>query len=1452
MNWNDYKTYGDSPQNAFETLCNQLFERYLRRSYGNYLNKFRVINGAGGDGGIEAYGELVSGDIIAVQAKWFRQSLDNSEIFQIKNSILTAKKLRPQIKKYIICIPHDVSSLKIGRSNKPTVNHEENKIDNLIDEVSLAHPDLELCWWFDNELLSELHQVDNEGVHKYWFDKELISLGYLSKLLSLQKKGWLHERYIPELHGQGVINKEYQKICFSVEYRLEQLYKVNETIKDLVICIRLIDKFMPTNLTVPLLNERLNEIRDILFLFNQELHRSASALQNGNDFYKPSLITDIDIWPSRLELEKIVPNNIQKNIIPQLRLSLEKVHQCALAQFIQSIALSFRQSIRLIVGEPGTGKTHGLVNCTEIHLEQKSPAIIVQAKGSPSGNWKAILSYALQLTNWSVDEILSALETLAIRNDVQKATIESSGDEITNECTKVLICIDGLEEDIENENEWYARIRECEQLVAEYPRVRFLFSARSYFYNNSEIPKPGVFEDVFLPREGDVKIMEVAPKYFSKEHYDIQVSSYSQIRSIDSLLSLRLFCEEYKGKNILETDRVITATRELINRKIERINTEFTSSLPIKISKTRNPVLEALILIADYFYSDHEIEHQQLLQLITPATEYLDSSNIDFLIDYLTNNALLIRIEKISVDGILRKKEYFYSITYQSIIEHIISERIYDDIQKGALKSIPAFLHKTMLQPLDYAPKDFTSFTISPNQKIIQNIINNLFIETGQLIGENNYLIEGFSESDIRLFQLTAIYFAPKNLALKYKPKVDELFYSGYENLSYVFEHLILPSSVLADSVFGAEYLHDILSKMPSAFERDKLWSGLDNYEKNILRMPSYQNTFLLRKNGVMLILLDSYLHNEMPLVFAWGLTTIDQELRDKLRTELTGWAIKSPFEFHLLLKKIFSSNDPQIQEDLASISLGFASRVKDKEALKILADWAIDNIFTKLEQHRNIIVRQGFRALAERAFQVGAITKDQVELCRPRPMDSISLMPFERDLTYKTGDECYPIVHDLAWYVIRESYNFFLEYPSHFSGKLEDNDCPEGKKVLDIYRSTYKDESIFAFDWAMSAGIGYIRSLGFTRTEGNCFTEATHGIKSKVFTYEEKYTWLAVHYIQGYLSDYIPMKNWSNIRFFVKDYSQLTFIPNPVESLIDNDDVVEKSMITKEWVIKEVLSKELEIGVDIEEGIKKLVNEEPIFDLEKWLSFESVDFQLAEPNRKWTAIYNYTSLYDSNQLYYSSISLTACLVNKSDLSILIELLQNDPDSIHFAIHMDDLHASPNTDTYCNPTDIVWMNWIEEDNATESFYEISSDNRKDLVYTITELTQNGIDGAIHYILPSKRIRELIGCYDFSDMELKDSNGNILSFIHKISDGSYEDNQEIVLVDTEVLEKAIIEADYEIVWFVKLFRRKNPLNKGLDKEFNVQKTRKYFVWNEDGQKSKFKFWDESFDNRRDII
>ena len=1458
MNWNKFLTYGDSQQNSFETLCNQLFERYLKRTYNIQLNKFRVINGSGGDGGIEAYGELISGEIIAVQAKWFRQSIDDSEIRQIKNSILTAKKVRSQIKEYIICIPHDVNSLKIGKGQKPTINHEEYKIIELINKIDEIHPDLKLTWWFDNEILTELQQSDNDGVHKFWFDKELISIDYLIKHFKLQRLGWLKERYIPELHGQGLIHQEYNKLCFLHEWRRELTEHAQNAIKDLNNCVLLIDKFLPTNIQLPELNADLQNASKNLCLFLSELKNLENQIRYGNDLYKAKKIEEYYLWDIKLKLEKIRPTNIQKNILPQLIKSLDNAHKYDLPNFIFEINSGFHQSIRLILGEPGTGKTHGLTNCVEIHLKNNSPALIIQAKDSPHNNWTEILSKGLELQNWRKDEILSALESLAIKNDNQKAKNKDASSDYELESTKVLICIDGLEEDIRNEEEWYARIRESESLINDHPRVKFLFSARQYFYNNNEVPQRGIFAEVFLPREGDVQIRDIAKDYFSKEHFNIKLVSYSKINGIDSLFALRLFCEEYRNTCIQNNDQILTATSDLLAAKIDKLNKEFLSTLQNIKGKNRNPIFDSLVVIANVFYIKAEVEHDYLYELIFNKIQtYMDNYEVDLILDYLSDNGFLIRFERYEIDDSLRKSKCFYNITYQSIIEYIISKKVFNEIKNGSINRIPQILKNGIVKPLDVSPIDMeSSYNYKPNQRIVQDIINEVFIETNQLVGDNDFLVEGFSKDEIFNMQMGALLNVPKELGLKYKAKIDNLFFGGYEKQLRVLKSLIIPASYKADSVFGAEYLHSILISQASTFERDKLWSGLDPYERRTFSSDesikySFENhSSIFNMSGIgQLHLFESDMHNELPLVYAWGLSSIDQKLRDNLRIALTDWAIKSPKEYLKLLKKIFFCGDPQIQEDLSSITLGVASRLKNKNEIKNLAIWSIDNIFNQLDDNRNVIVRQGFRSIVEKAFQLRLIKEEDVKKSRPQPMKVIKLLSLDdKSEISDLGDEYYPITHDLAWYVISKAYESFLEHPYDYNGRIIDNNCEEARSLLE----KYERKDLYTHNWTMSVAISYIRKLGFDRSEGNFYTNATHGSKSEIFTYEEKYTWLAVHYIQGYLSDYIPMKLWSEERQFIKDYTQIIDIPNPAESIIDFNKAT-RVKYNKKWIIKEALSKELDINTNIEESVTNWVNEEPEINFKNWLDFESKDISMEGESgcKEWVALYNHTGLHDSKKLCYTYLDIKACFINKTDVDIIIKILKESPDNIGFITNLNNLHSIPQTSTYCNPSDIVWMSWIDEDEKVQTFYDLQSDLIKELQLSLIKVVQSTIDGENYWMLPSAKARNLLDCIELVRDELKNSEGKTVAINYKKSEGSsMGDKQELVLGNFRYLKEALSKEGLEIVWFVDLCKRRNPLNKSLRKDFHVQKVRKYFCWLNNGEIESLKFWEEKFSNRRD--
>ena len=99
-----------------------------------------------------------------------------------------------------------------------------------------------------------------------------------------------------------------------------------------------------------------------------------------------------------------------------------------------------------------------------------------------AGVW-AKTAVDIKVTKENKNEIFNALETIAIRKDCRLAS-----DNITTvQNTNVLICIDGLDEDIYNEENWFNRINEAIEISNKYKRVRFVFSAREYFYNNQKL-----------------------------------------------------------------------------------------------------------------------------------------------------------------------------------------------------------------------------------------------------------------------------------------------------------------------------------------------------------------------------------------------------------------------------------------------------------------------------------------------------------------------------------------------------------------------------------------------------------------------------------------------------------------------------------------------------------------------------------------------------------------------------------------------------------------------------------------------------------------------------------------------------------------------------------------------------------------------------------------------------
>jgi hypothetical protein len=642
MNWNAFNTHNDSFENAFEAFSIQLFEHYLRRSYGSDLKEFYAISGSGGDGGVEAYGVTSNGPI-GLQAKSFRTALNANQIRNIRDSILTAKKIRPEISEYIIALPKRVNSKKNVKGNK-TGKSEQEKLMEMEIGVQEKYPGLKITWWFENTLLNELESPDCRFIEPYWFGKNFLTLGMLkSKFNDQREHQWLKTRYAPDLNAEGEIAAHYEELCFGLRFKSELSSKLNSLNKKLNSASKLIDRYIEGQDRVA--TEEESRIRQqlgcILISFceyRNNIDILTYALKNETKDPDLMVLPEYDLWKTKMLLEEVRPTNLQLPVAKPLARALEKIHQIHVLQYLGALKEKMGGKIKIFFGSAGTGKTQGLAFCTSQHLDKILPAVIIPAKGTPCSTWTEILSHQLELPGKPSNEIFTALEALAIMELREEA--EQQPKKRINSAT-VLICVDGLEEDTRNWEKWYDRINDTLGITNTFPTIRFMFSAREYFRDNDRIPERVPFEQVQLPSEGDISIADAAEIYFSPIHFNISNVNAEVMKRIESLYALKLFSERYRGTNLGFSEDVHTDLRSLLSDKIENLDREFKNGSDRQFASSSTPVSDVLLVISQQFYTEIGLERTKLLDSLDKQLPSLSYPELEMMLDFLSERGIL-------------------------------------------------------------------------------------------------------------------------------------------------------------------------------------------------------------------------------------------------------------------------------------------------------------------------------------------------------------------------------------------------------------------------------------------------------------------------------------------------------------------------------------------------------------------------------------------------------------------------------------------------------------------------------------------------------------------------------------------------------------------------------------------------------------------------------------------
>jgi len=1412
--FDNFKTYNDSHQNAFEALCNQLFERFIRCEHTNELKYFTVVNGAGGDGGVEAYAELKSGSVIGVQSKWFRTSLSNNQIAQIKKSILTAKKVRKGLEKYIICVPRDFQSSKVTKGKKITKSTEEKRINDLKSEIAVQHPDLELVFWNEYTIRKEAQKPGNEGVYRFWFEKEQLSIEFLQLKFNLAKEGWLRERYSPEMHSQGFIHEKVNEVLFTEESREEKLLSIGELLSQIASAESVIREFIAKAGESNEFQNGLNLVLNKLKLYNKELMNLDKALCNCDLTFQPASINELELASLIDEIEKSKFPNTFRNIRVRLVSNLKRVNSLGLNSAIHKIILGLRPHSLVIHGEPGTGKTHGVAKVVQERLKSRMPAIIIRAKNTPNDSWASILHNSLSgLNGWSDSEIFTGLESLATLSNQQRKKAKKS--KILIEPTQVLVCVDGIDEANDFKN-WKDRINESKRWIQDYPRLKFVFTIRHYIPYN---PNPcGLdFDERIrshdLPKEGDVPINELAIQYLDGNNIDFEEVPWI-VESFENALSLKLFCEKYRGLDLQrQNNPVRTSLAHLLNTKIKRIEDEFYESHSPVWSTTDNVVKRSLFIVTEFLRNRDFVIHDDLCnQLTTELNGLIDRSWSAKLVDTFSNHAVIYKLEQ-EVDDELSLPVIKYTSSYQSYSDYFIALKATKLIVETGIRNLPEILN------------DWNSIRLAA-------IL--LLNDHNVLVGENGCWTSNLSSLELDALKFQTLCNASDEVIKNYLPLVRNDFFASARKRNVILSEFLIPSLNRKKLNLGIEFLHNTLVDFVSVYERDLVWSSNEGF-----KIEASQEIGLLLAH---LTLHDYHRYNELPILIAWSLSSTNNVYREKARSELTMWGGTNLLEFVKLLDCVFFNDDPQIQEDLSIVCLGIASITSQpNKGMKELASWISKNIFTnkRIIHLNNAIIRHGMRIAMERAYSLGECNDSDITNARPPYKATRYLLDLDvlEGNFFQSGR--FPIVHDLAWYVIKKSFEGFLVYKS--PRKTTSTDW-----FLKKYERKYKTK-LNPFDFALSAGIAYIQKLGFTKEKGFGMTEATHGSKSKNASIGEKYTWLAVHEIKGFLADRMAYIDNHDSLPRLQDYAHIVSVLNPTK---DSWNEYKVKPIKDAWYVPEEISPSISLNTDtFFEDVSNWIEQDLDPSINLWININDLKLIDAENSttKEWITLYADTDLSESNNIGRTALELRCCMISRDHFDDFQKFCNNSRNLRNYPFdHTDSFKARPAGSVYSSVKDIVWMNWLEED-SSEIEFEHEEDGYLTIYNSFTEVIENSIEeGEAYFKTPSKLVRKMMNLISTDKDRFYDERSRVKALFSKHGQ-SYYDSQELLIVDREEFYRVLDKNDLKPFWIAFQHRTTTLECRREHDTFHAEKNKYWIVWFEEDVIRKIPFNEYFFNN-----
>ena len=526
--------------------------------------KFVSLHGDGGDGGVECYWTLLSGEEHGHQAKYWthHSKVDKA---QLDTSFAAAVKQHPKLTKYTIAIPADPTGPTggNGKSLMEKIHDQGGWLEGWQKTATARGMTVQIEIEWSTNIVDRLNRLDTSGVERrYWFDVDILTMQWW-KNRHQDAEAAARPRYVPELNVEVPAAQSIAALCSDSEWWgvvLDQAKNVAKAIRQLkhgdeaVLAADLgLARDTANAASDAILAWQASHNADRFGHLEKALDNAIESVSAEEAAETAALDQAHDNWdtPSWRQWNAEYMVRFPTAPVDGLRALLKSLNE--IAKLISGpLGKLTASQVALMTGPAGVGKTYLAVDAVARRLAKGRPSVILHGRwfnsSDPLTHLRDVLKMPSDLTG---EEVIALL-------DANGHAVGAS----------TLLVIDALNE-TRPKAAWRDNLERFVATVSRYPNVRLLLTARTH-YVRQLIPR-----ELSLARFEHTGFEGVEFEAVSEyaAHYGLEPPTAPPIHGeFDNPLYLRLVCEAFKAHSRLSLDQANVGLNELTKMVLDNAN----------------------------------------------------------------------------------------------------------------------------------------------------------------------------------------------------------------------------------------------------------------------------------------------------------------------------------------------------------------------------------------------------------------------------------------------------------------------------------------------------------------------------------------------------------------------------------------------------------------------------------------------------------------------------------------------------------------------------------------------------------------------------------------------------------------------------------------------------------------------------------------------------------------